>query len=58
MGMRELEREVVKELQTVTGNPKLRIKDIMEWSTGDIKPHPGETLVFLPKLRVNVSYKP
>ena len=57
MGMRELERAVLAEAKTITGNKKLRMKDIMEWSTGDIVPHPGEKLYRLPDMGVNIAVK-
>lgn len=57
MGIRELERGILDELRDVTKNPRIRAADIMEWSTGDIKPHAGETLIHLPKLNVNVAFK-
>lgn len=57
MGMRALEAAILRELKTVSGNNKLRQKDIMEWSTGEIKQQDGETLYFLPVLGVNVSVK-
>jgi len=34
--MRELEAEILRELRQVTGKPKLRQKDIAEWSTGEV----------------------
>lgn len=57
MGMRELEKEILAEAKIVTGNKKLRQKDIMEWSTGDIKAEEGEMLYKLPKLCVNIAIK-
>ena len=57
MGIRNVEAKILSELRTVTGNKKLRQKDIMEWSTGEIFPEEGETLVRLPDLEINVVYK-
>lgn len=57
MGMRELEAAVLAEAKIVTGNSKLRMKDIMEWSTGEVKPQAGEELFFLPELKVNIAVK-
>ncbi len=57
MGMPELEREILAEAKTVTGNSKLKMKDIMEWSTGDVKAEEGETLYVLPGLGVNIAVK-
>ena len=55
MGMKELEREILAEARTVTGNEKLKMKDIMEWSTGDVKAEEGETLYVLPSLSINIA---
>ena len=55
MGMRELEAAVLAEAKIVTGKSKLRMKDIMEWSTGKIKPQVGEERFFLPELKVYIA---
>ena len=57
MGMKELERAVLAEAKIVTGNKKLRMKDIMEWSTGEVKQEEGEKLYRLPELAVNIAVK-
>lgn len=56
MGMRDLERAVLREARAVLCNPKLRLKDILEWSTGDLGPQEGETIFRVP-LGVNVAVK-
>jgi hypothetical protein len=45
--MRALENAVLAELRKIENNPKIRKKDIMEWSTGSVEPHEGEKLVRL-----------
>lgn len=55
MGMKQLESAILAEAKIVTGNKKLRMKDIMEWSTGEMKPEPGEKLYRLPKMMVNIA---
>lgn len=57
MGIRELEKAILEELRSVTGNKTLRLKDIMEWRTTTIKPREDEKLVYLPGVGVNVAYK-
>jgi len=61
MGLSDLDRMILNEAREVTGNPKLRNKDIMEWvtatSVSDVKPHEGEKAYFLPKLRVAICVK-
>jgi len=57
MGMRQLEAAVLAEAKIATCDKKLRMKDIMEWSTGEIKPQEGEKLYRLPILGVNVAIK-
>jgi len=55
MGIRELETAILVEAKIVTGNKKLRQKDIMEWTTGEIKSHEGEKIYHLPELNVNIA---
>jgi hypothetical protein len=55
--MRDLESEILAELKAVAKNNKLRIKDMLEWTTGEIKPHEGEVVYNLPKLGINVAIK-
>lgn len=57
MGMKQLEAAVLAEAKKVTGNKKLRMKDIMEWSTGEVKAEQGEKLYRLPELGVNIAVK-
>ena len=57
MGMREIDAIILRELRTVAKDAKLRQKDIVEWSTGEIKAHEGEKLYFLPDLKINVAVK-
>ena len=58
MGMRELENAILAELKQVSGNPKLRLKDIMEWQTGQsLEVQEGETLFYLPELGVSCAVK-
>ena len=57
MSLQTLERAILAELKTVAKNPKIKMADIMEWSTGDITPQEGEVLVRLPDLRVNTCLK-
>lgn len=54
MSMRTLEAAVVKELREVLRNPKLRNKDLLAWSTGDLTTDDAAELVLLlPGLVVN-----
>lgn len=56
MALRNLEAAILAELHVVTGNRKIRQKDIMEWSTGTVEAHGEEKLAFLPSHKVNVAY--
>ena len=58
MSMKDLELAVLAELREVTGNRRIRLKDITEWSTGPVAEHSHETRVFLPMLLINVAYIP
>ena len=53
MTMRDLEREIVGELRTVAKNRNIRIKDIVEWSMGDVTVADFEIKVYLPVLKMN-----
>ncbi len=57
MGIQSLEQEVLAEAKIVTGNKKLRMKDIMEWSTSKIKAQENEKLYKLPKLGIHIAVK-
>lgn len=57
MGIRQFEAGILAELRKVTKLPKLRQKDIMEWSTGSVHRAEGETIAFLPELEIYVSYR-
>lgn len=57
MSLKTLENEILRELRAVTGNPKLKMKDVMEWRTTEIAPQAGETVVHLAKVGVYVAYK-
>jgi len=55
MGTRQLKAAILAEAKIITGNKKLRMKDIMEWSTGEVKPQEGEKLYRLPELGLNIA---
>lgn len=57
MGLRNMEAKILQELRIVSGRRTMRQKDIMEWSTGEIKAQEGETLYFLPELHIHVAVK-
>jgi len=55
--MASLERAILAEAKEVIGNKKLRMKDIMEWSTGKFKAEEGEKLYHLPGIGVDIAVK-
>lgn len=57
MSILDLERVVLSEARIVTGNKKLKMKDIVEWSTGKINARAGEKLYQLPRLSVTIAVK-
>lgn len=57
MSMATLETAILAELRQVSGVSKLRKKDILEWSTGEVKVEEGETLFFLPSLKIHCSVR-
>lgn len=57
MVLRDLDRAVLCELRTVAKDNSIRLKDIMEWRTVAITAHEGETLYYLPMLKVWCAVK-
>lgn len=57
IGVRQIEAAILAELRAVTNNKQIRQKNIVEWSTGDVKAEAGETVVHLPHLVINVAYR-
>jgi len=47
MSLRTLEKTIVEEARKVLCNPKMRLKDLMEWRTSTIEPTEGETVLYL-----------
>ena len=56
MSMATLEREILAETKAVTKR-NLKKKDILEWSTGDVKVKDGEEKIHLPALNIDVVIK-
>lgn len=56
MSLHTLEVAIWREAQTVLKNLKIRLKDLAEWSTGELDYHEGEVNVFLPTLKVFVAF--
>ena len=57
MSMATLERAVLAGARIVLNNPKLKMKEIQEWSTGKIDPQAGEVVVRVPDPGVFVAVK-
>ena len=57
MSMRALESAITSEARRIFNNPKLRVKDLMEWSTGQIKSQDGEVVEKMPLNGVYVAIK-
>jgi high-affinity K+ transport system ATPase subunit B len=58
MGIRQqLEAMILAEAREVTKNKKLRQKDILAWTTGELVPMDGETVVELPGVGVRIAFK-
>lgn len=57
MSMATLERAIVASARVVLKNPKLRLKDLMEWRTAEIKPEKGEVVVYVKDPGVWVAVK-
>ena len=57
MSMQTLERAIVASARVFLKNPKLRVKDLMEWCTSEIKPDDGEIVFFVDDPGVYVAVK-
>ena len=57
MSMRQLESAIVSEARSIFRNPKLRVKDLMEWSSGQLTLHDGEIIERMPLTGVFVAIK-
>ncbi len=57
MSMATLERAILAGAKVLLNNPKLRIKDIQEWSSGDIVAQEGEVVIYVPDPGVHVAVK-
>ncbi len=57
MSMATLERVILAGAKVVLNNPKLKMKDIQEWSTGGIEAQDGEIVVRVPDPGVYVAVK-
>jgi hypothetical protein len=57
MSMASLERAVLAGAKIVFNNPKLKKKDILEWSTSKIEAHDGEVVTYVPDPGVFVAVK-
>ena len=55
--MDKIDRAILAEVRIVKNDPSIQNKEVMEWSTGAIKPHEGEEILQLPRLGVNVALK-
>lgn len=55
-GMRDLERAILADAKQVFNNKKLRLKDLMEWSTGKIESRDDEVVAVMPD-GINVAIK-
>ena len=54
MSMQALERQIRLEAAEILANPKLRIKDLLEWSAGPVEAGEGEIVIRCERLGVNV----
>ena len=57
MSIATLERAILAGAKIVFNNPKLKMKDIQEWCSGEIEPHDGEVTVWIPDPGVWVAVK-
>lgn len=58
MSLKSFESMIVREARGVLKNSKLRVKDLMEWSSAPIKKaHDGEIIEHLPVSNIYIAVK-
>lgn len=57
MSIATLERAILVGARALLRNPKLRMKDVLEWRTGVIDPQAGEVVAFVTDPGVYVAVK-
>lgn len=57
MSLRALESAITQEARELLRNKGLRVKDLMEWSTGQLSAQEGEVTVHLPRNGVWIAVK-
>jgi len=57
MSIATLEKTILAEAKARFQNRKLRIEDLMEWSTAEIEPQEGEVVAFLSGMGVWVAIR-
>jgi hypothetical protein len=57
MGLNQLESSICGEVRRILCNQKIRVKDLMKWSTGNLTPADDEVMVFVQHYAVNVCVK-
>ena len=55
MGASAFEREILAEIRKMPGKKKFLLRDMLEWSTGEVTPQDGEQVIRLPSLGVTVA---
>lgn len=53
--LEEMEKRILKELIKVSGNIKLKLPNIEQWSAQKLDQAEGEVIYFLPELKVYVK---
>lgn len=53
MSMSSFESQIWRQLQRILNNPRMRKKDLLEWSSGDVTPGDGEIAIRVDALGVN-----
>ena len=52
MSVSQLESVIWRECQRILENPKMRKKDLLEWSTGEVEPRDGEIAIYIDHLGI------
>lgn len=56
MGLADIEREIIIEARKLLKNQRLRLKDLLEWSTAKVVVNEDEVVVQLPGIGVEAAF--
>lgn len=55
MSLNQFESQIWRAAQRLLNNPKMRKKDLLEWSTGEVQGREGEVVLKIEELGVTIA---